>query len=40
MSLDLDQIVADAQAAFAAANDNATLENEKARFLGKTGALT
>jgi hypothetical protein len=25
---------------FAAANDNATLENEKARFLGKTGALT
>ena len=40
MSLDLDQIVAGAQAAFAAANDNATLENEKARFLGKTGALT
>ncbi len=40
MSLDLDQVVADAQAAFAAANDNATLENEKARFLGKTGALT
>ncbi|MGO4326781.1 phenylalanine--tRNA ligase subunit alpha [Cupriavidus sp. 2TAF22] len=40
MSLDPDQIVADAQAAFAAANDNATLENEKARFLGKTGALT
>lgn len=40
MSQDLDQIVADAQAAFAAANDNATLENEKARFLGKTGALT
>ncbi|MGO4279780.1 MULTISPECIES: phenylalanine--tRNA ligase subunit alpha [Cupriavidus] len=38
--MDLDQIVADAQAAFAAANDNATLENEKARFLGKTGALT
>ncbi|UBM12584.1 phenylalanine--tRNA ligase subunit alpha [Cupriavidus metallidurans] len=38
--MDLDQVVADAQAAFAAANDNATLENEKARFLGKTGALT
>ncbi|WP_205683724.1 phenylalanine--tRNA ligase subunit alpha [Cupriavidus malaysiensis] len=38
--MDLDQIVAGAQAAFAAANDNATLENEKARFLGKTGALT
>lgn len=40
MSLDPDLIVADAQAAFAAAPDNASLENEKARFLGKTGALT
>ncbi len=39
MSQDLDQIVADAQAAFAAANDNATLENER-QVLGKTGALT
>lgn len=40
MSQDLDQIVADAEAAFAAMSDNASLENEKARFLGKTGVLT
>jgi phenylalanyl-tRNA synthetase alpha chain len=39
-STDLEQIVADAQAAFANAADAATLENEKARFLGKSGALT
>lgn len=39
-SMDLDQIVADAQGAFASAPDVNTLENEKARFLGKSGALT
>jgi phenylalanyl-tRNA synthetase alpha chain len=39
-SPDLDQIVADAQRAFAQAADTATLENEKARFLGKSGVLT
>ncbi|MDI7048099.1 phenylalanine--tRNA ligase subunit alpha, partial [Escherichia coli] len=38
--MDLDQIVADAQRAFAEASDVTTLENEKARFLGKSGALT
>ncbi len=36
----LDDLVADAQRRFAAATDGATLENEKARFVGKTGALT
>ncbi|MFS9599446.1 hypothetical protein Q6311_31425, partial [Klebsiella variicola] len=40
MSLDLDQVVVDAQNAFAAVQDNASLENEKARFLGKSGVLT
>ncbi|SIT66999.1 phenylalanyl-tRNA synthetase, alpha subunit [Burkholderia sp. b14] len=39
-SSDLEQIVADAQRAFADAADTVTLENEKARFLGKAGALT
>src|SRR5258707_314804 len=39
-SMDLDQIVADAQKAFEQATDITTLENEKARFLGKSGALT
>ena len=38
--MDLDQIVADARNAFEQAADVATLENEKARFLGKSGALT
>ena len=38
--MDLDQIVADAQKAFEDATDVTTLENEKARFLGKSGALT
>jgi phenylalanyl-tRNA synthetase alpha chain len=38
--MDLDIIVAQAQAAFLAAPDAAALENEKARFLGKTGCLT
>ena len=39
-SMDLDQIVADAKSAFEHATDTTTLENEKARFLGKSGALT
>ena len=39
-SMDLDQIVADAKQAFEQAADITTLENEKARFLGKSGALT
>jgi phenylalanyl-tRNA synthetase alpha chain len=37
---DLDALVADARARFAAAVDGTVLENEKARFLGKTGAIT
>ena len=37
---DLDAIVARAAAEFAAAADPASLENAKARFLGKTGELT
>ncbi len=36
----LDQLIADARSAFAAARRPADLENEKARFLGKSGALT
>ncbi|KMQ80476.1 Phenylalanyl-tRNA synthetase alpha chain [Candidatus Burkholderia pumila] len=38
--MDLDKIVADAKSAFENAADANTLENEKARFLGKSGALT
>ena len=38
--MDLDQLVQDAGAAFAAADQPAALENEKARFLGKTGSIT
>ena len=38
--MDLDRIVADAQEAFSRAPDSVTLENEKARFLGKSGMLT
>lgn len=38
--MNLEQIVADAKQAFAAALDTASLENEKARFLGKAGQLT
>ncbi|GAB3627950.1 phenylalanyl-tRNA synthetase [Pandoraea terrae] len=38
--MDLEPIVSEAQRAFAAASDAAALENEKARFLGKTGQLT
>ncbi|MGL1833300.1 phenylalanine--tRNA ligase subunit alpha [Rhodocyclaceae bacterium SMB388] len=36
----LEQIVEEAQAAFAAVSDAAQLEQVKARFLGKTGSLT
>ncbi len=36
----LDALVDDARRRFAAATDGATLENEKARFVGKGGALT
>ena len=37
---ELEQIIADAQAAIAAASTNADLEQAKARFLGKSGTLT
>ena len=37
---DLDSILSQAQAAFAAAHTGAELENAKARFLGKTGQVT
>src|SRR5215207_5692922 len=37
---EVDQIVASALADFAACTDPATLENSKARYLGKAGALT
>lgn len=37
---DLDSILSQAQAAFAAAPNSAELENAKARFLGKTGQVT
>jgi phenylalanyl-tRNA synthetase alpha chain len=37
--IDLDRIVAEAQADFAAARDPASLENAKAKYLGKTGAI-
>jgi phenylalanyl-tRNA synthetase alpha chain len=36
----LEQIVAQAQADFAAAEDVAALENAKAKYLGKTGQIT
>jgi phenylalanyl-tRNA synthetase alpha chain len=38
--MELDQLVDEARAAFAAAKQSAALENEKARFLGKSGAIT
>ena len=38
--MDLDQLVQDARAAFAAVTQPAALENEKARFLGKAGSVT
>jgi phenylalanyl-tRNA synthetase alpha chain len=40
MTTELDKLVEDARAAFAAISQPAALENEKARFLGKTGAIT
>jgi phenylalanyl-tRNA synthetase alpha chain len=40
MTTELQKIVSDARAAFAAAGDPAALENAKARFLGKAGELT
>lgn len=40
MNTDLDQLVDAAGAAFAAAMQPAALENEKARYLGKNGAIT
>ena len=40
MSAELDELVKQAQTAFAAATQSAALENEKARFLGKSGAIT
>jgi len=38
--MDLDQLVQEARAAFAAVDQPAALENEKARFLGRTGSVT
>jgi phenylalanyl-tRNA synthetase alpha chain len=38
--MDLEQLVDEARAAFAAVMQPAALENEKARFLGKSGAIT
>ena len=40
MSTELDQLVNEARAAFAQATQPAALENEKARYLGKNGAIT
>ena len=40
MNTDLDRLVDAARAAFAAATQSAALENEKARYLGKNGAIT
>ena len=40
MNTDLDRLVDAARAAFAAAMQSAALENEKARYLGKNGAIT
>jgi phenylalanyl-tRNA synthetase alpha chain len=37
---DLDVLVEDARTRFAGARDGTALENEKARFVGKTGAIT
>lgn len=36
----LDQLIAEARAAFAAVDQPAALENEKARFLGRSGSVT
>ncbi|HYM47819.1 MAG TPA: phenylalanine--tRNA ligase subunit alpha [Burkholderiaceae bacterium] len=40
MNTELDQLVDEARTAFAAAMRPAALENEKARYLGKSGAIT
>ena len=40
MTLPVDDLISQAQERFAAATDAAALENAKARFLGKEGALT
>lgn len=40
MSSSLDALIDDARQQFAAARDSASLENAKARFLGKQGAIT
>ncbi|HKO66386.1 MAG TPA: phenylalanine--tRNA ligase subunit alpha [Burkholderiaceae bacterium] len=40
MNTELNQLVDEARAAFAAALQPAALENEKARYLGKSGAIT
>ena len=40
MNTELDTLVDEARAAFAAATQPAALENEKARYLGKSGAIT
>jgi phenylalanyl-tRNA synthetase alpha chain len=40
MDTTLDELIAQAQGRFAQARDAATLENEKAVFLGKQGSLT
>ncbi len=38
--MELEQLVDEARAAFAAVSHSAALENEKARYLGKSGAIT
>lgn len=38
--MNLDALVHEAEIAFAKAHDSASLENEKSRFIGKSGALT
>ncbi|MBA3253436.1 MAG: phenylalanine--tRNA ligase subunit alpha [Burkholderiaceae bacterium] len=40
MNAELDELVNEARAAFAQATQPAALENEKARYLGKSGAIT
>ena len=40
MNSELDELVSEARAAFSAAQQPAALENEKARYLGKNGAIT
>jgi phenylalanyl-tRNA synthetase alpha chain len=40
MTSSIEQLIADAESAFAAARQPAALENEKARYLGKSGSIT